>query len=178
MLSPCPRGILEQWIVAKPLAFLYQRGDRFIFRIMLLSSLWKAVRNFFLLFTGAHHISCADQVLRDYFYNLLSIHPNELDNFNNIPCNPRFSLGTTSFCCMQHHCFPVPWGRRSTPGNRLKLIECGMLHVNMLHLSHATQSHATCCLLLNQWNSTFDMQQCCIPHVAKMLLQWNTALTV
>ncbi|KAK4311947.1 hypothetical protein Pmani_016578 [Petrolisthes manimaculis] len=57
-------------------------------------------------------------------------------------------------------------GRRSTPGNRLNLVECGTLHVNMLkciachtaacymlppvepvesHLGYATVLHATCC---------------------------------
>ena len=44
------------------------------------------------------------------------------------------------------------------------------------HLSHATKSHATCCLLLDLWKSTYDVQQCYMPHVAKMLPQWNTAL--
>ena len=64
-----------------------------------------------------------------------------------------------------------------------KIAECGFQHYvdccgnkqhHLLLLSHTTKSHATCCLLLNQWNSTYYMQQCCMPHVAKMLPQWNT----
>ena len=45
---------------------------------------------------------------------------------------------------------------------------CGNKQHHLLHLSHTTKSHATCCLLLNQWNSTYYMQQCCMPHVASV----------
>ena len=53
---------------------------------------------------------------------------------------------------------------------------CSMRQATCCHLSNATKSHATCCLLLNQWNRTKPVQQCSMLHVAKMLPQWNIAL--
>ena len=35
--------------------------------------------------------------------NLLTVYPIGLDHFCNFLESPRFSLGTSSFCCFQHH---------------------------------------------------------------------------
>ena len=103
------------------------------------------------------HIVVINRVLPNYSYNLLSAHPIELDNFHNFLWNPRFSLGPAHFVAFNTVNFPWQMGRCSTPGNRLKFVECGMLHVNICNcrMPQSRMLHVASC-----WTSEIALMIC------------------